>query len=365
MVHSLRATIVVLLIGALHTVDDVATFRAVLPVAHLNLIGVQAFGVLYMPVVARLLARGERHEVARLFWQSTLWITVATFPIFAMTFSFARPTTLLLFGDRYESSASILVVLALGYYLSASFGLNVLTLKAAGRVKALLTIDLTVAAVNIVAMLVLIPAHGALGGAYATSGSLVLHNVLVQIALRDTTGLAAIPRDAQRVYVVCVTVALALTAVHVTMGPSIVVALILGACRVDRGGVHKPRSPPSGRYLPRGPTDTADRPVHGMRSTKEDVREHREPAPEPDHRRGQEGGHHFARFLSGPAPRYRNGRAQEGRVLHPSQVRQAPWIRSSPTPIISATAVTVATDSRRQRVTSWGARPSPSRWHRL
>ncbi|MFQ5556957.1 MAG: flippase [Acidimicrobiales bacterium] len=229
MVHALRATIVVVMIGALHTVDDVATYRAVLPVAQLNLIGLQAFGMLYLPVVSRLLARGERAELAGLYWRSTLWISVATFPVFALSFSFARPTTLFFFGDRYQSSATILVVLALGYYLSASFGLNVLTLKGAGRVRALLTIDITVAAINVTAMLLLIPRFGALGGAYATAGSLVLHNVLVQVALRDTTGLAAIPREARRVYAVCVGVALALVGVEVTVEPRIVLALILGA----------------------------------------------------------------------------------------------------------------------------------------
>jgi len=229
MVHSLRATIVVMVIAAVHTVDDVATYRAVLPLAQLNLIALQSFGVLFLPVVSRLLARGRPDQVGELFWQSTLWITVASFPVFAMTFGFARPLTLLFFGELYESSATILIVLALGYYFSASFGLNVLTLQGAGRVRALFLIDCSVAAINVAVMFALIPSHGALGGAIATSGSLVLHNVLTQLALRGTIGPATHPLRVVRVYAICAFMAGLLAVIEAVTAPPIAVAVVLGA----------------------------------------------------------------------------------------------------------------------------------------
>ncbi len=41
-----------------------------------------------------------------------------------LTFALTKPLTLLLFGDRYESSAVLLAILAFGYYFQAALGFN-------------------------------------------------------------------------------------------------------------------------------------------------------------------------------------------------------------------------------------------------
>jgi O-antigen/teichoic acid export membrane protein len=95
-----------------------------LPAAQLNQLACSAFLLLFTPHAARLFARGDRTGVGRLYWQTTVWIAVVSFPIFLLTFALAKPLTLLLFGDRYESSAVLLAILAFGYYFQAALGFN-------------------------------------------------------------------------------------------------------------------------------------------------------------------------------------------------------------------------------------------------
>jgi O-antigen/teichoic acid export membrane protein len=165
---------------------DVAALRAVQPTARLNQIVLISFGVLFTPVAARLFARNDREGINDLYWQNAVWIAVASFPIFVLTFSLAQPITVLLYGVRYEQSALILALLSFSYYFNAALGQNGLTLKVFGIVRYLVVINIVVVFINLGINLLLIPRYGALGAAIGTTSTLVLHNVLKQIGLRNT-----------------------------------------------------------------------------------------------------------------------------------------------------------------------------------
>jgi O-antigen/teichoic acid export membrane protein len=123
-----------------------------------------------------------------LYWTTAIWITVLSFPIFVVTFSLAQPVTVLLFGTRYEGSSAILAILSLAYFCNAALGFNTLTLRVFGKVRWIVINDLLSAAAAVILCLALIPRYAALGGAIATCTTLVLHNILNQIALVFSTG---------------------------------------------------------------------------------------------------------------------------------------------------------------------------------
>lgn len=178
-----------LLLGYYRAPAEVASLRAILPAANLNTLVMGSFALLYTPVLARLLARGDRAGVSALYWRTAVWMALLSFPIFALTACLAEPVTLLLYGERYQASAELLRILAVAYYLNAALGFNNLTLKLLGRLRLSLAIDLLCLACNLGLAFWLVPRHGALGAALATAGVLVFQNLLSQAGLRSAGGI--------------------------------------------------------------------------------------------------------------------------------------------------------------------------------
>jgi O-antigen/teichoic acid export membrane protein len=179
-VFLLRTSAVVILLQYLSTSSEVAAYGAVLPLAKQNLLVYQSFSFLFVPAAARFFARNEGARLHDLYWRTSAWIGVATFPAFALTLSLAEPLTTLLFGPRYADAGIVLGILAVGHYVNAALGFNALTLRVQGAVRMIVAVDVVSAVLNIVVSVVLIRAYGALGAAIATTLTLVIQNLLYQ-----------------------------------------------------------------------------------------------------------------------------------------------------------------------------------------
>jgi O-antigen/teichoic acid export membrane protein len=238
-VFLLRTSAVVILLQYLATSTEVAAYGAVLPLARQNLLVYQSFSFLFVPAAARLFARHEGERLHDLYWRTSAWIAVATFPVFALTLSLAEPLTTLLFGPRYADAGAVLAILAVGHYVNAALGFNALTLRVQGAVRLIVAVDVASAIANIVASLILIGRFGALGAAIATSGTLVLQNVLYQAGL--VSGPIGWPeRRALGVYVQLAIVALALLVIQSLLQlPFLVGALVAGAASLLVVGLNR------------------------------------------------------------------------------------------------------------------------------
>jgi len=179
----LRGTAAVAVLEYLRVPADVAEYRAVLPVAGLNMLVADAFGFLFVPVASRMLARQDAKGINQLYWQTSLWIAVLTFPIFAVTCALAGPLAVTFFGQDYASATMLLAVLAIGYYLNAALGFNAATLRVHGRLRTIVVNDCIAAVACVVMSVVFIRAYGGLGAAMATAGTLVLQNLLNHFGL--------------------------------------------------------------------------------------------------------------------------------------------------------------------------------------
>lgn len=173
-----------LVLGYLYTAEHVALFRVVMPIAVANQIVIQSFNLMYVPLASRLFARGDNAGINDLYWITTLWIAVLSFPIFALTFAVATPLTVLLYGARYEAAGTVLAILAVGQFVQAALGFNGSTIKVYGRVKMLVFINLGALLVNVVLTVILIPLFGVVGAAVAMSATMIAHNLFKQLGLR-------------------------------------------------------------------------------------------------------------------------------------------------------------------------------------
>ena len=187
-VFMLRGSVVVILLGSMAGVSEVALFSAVAPIASQNTLVLDSFRLLYTPAASRLYAHDDAEGINDLYWQSAIWVVIVTLPILLASVSLAGPVAVFLFGDEYAQSATVLAILGVGYFLNSAFGHNGLTLRVFGRVRYLVMVDLLTAGVGVAATVPMIDSWGALGAAIGITLIFATQNILYQIGLwRSTT----------------------------------------------------------------------------------------------------------------------------------------------------------------------------------
>jgi O-antigen/teichoic acid export membrane protein len=189
----LKTNLAILALEFFRSTTEVAELRAVLPLAGLISVVLTSFKFLYVPLASRLFGRGDTQSVGELYWRTTLWIGVFSFPVFATCFFLAGPMVEALFGARYAASAGFLAVISVGAYFHALLGLNTYTLQVHGRVRFIAIANGVAVAIGLALNLLLVPRLGGAGGALAVTGTIVAYNVLNQLGLRGCAGVGRVP----------------------------------------------------------------------------------------------------------------------------------------------------------------------------
>ncbi len=219
----------ILLLGFLRGTQEVALYAVVFPAARLNRIVLSSMTVLFTPNAARLLARRDYSAINRLYWQTTLWISALSFPVFALTFFMAGQLVEQLYGSRYAESEMLLSILALGYYFNVLLGCNSHTLKVFRRMRFLLAGDLLTMLASLGLNLLLIPQWGALGAAVSTASAMIFHNLLRQFGLRQIAQMRAFDKEQIGFYLLIAGCSLGLFAIRQWGGTDLVVSSLLVA----------------------------------------------------------------------------------------------------------------------------------------
>ncbi len=220
-----RDQMVVVFLGFFGDSVSVAEYRAVAPVARLNSVVYASFGFLYMPLLARMLTHNQEAGINDLFWRTTTWISMASLPIFLITFALADPFVRLLFGQTYANSGIVMSILAVGYYFNAVLGFNVHTLRIYGTVRYLLVIDFVVMIVAVTAYVVFIPQYGAIGGALAYTGTLIIYNVLNHMGLMRYTKINIFDVSYALIYIMIVGATLIVWLMQAIAAPSLLISI--------------------------------------------------------------------------------------------------------------------------------------------
>lgn len=224
-----RSSLVVVLLEAMRSTTEVAEYKAVVPFAGLNLLVYQSFKYLYTPLASRFVERKDTANINDLYWQTAIWISVISFPIFATTVSLAEPFTVLMLGAQYAGTGVILAILAFGEYFNAAFGYNSYTLQVYGRVRYIVGIDIATAALSVGLNVLLIREFGAIGAAIGTTSVLVVYNVLNHAGLMLGTGIQLFKWQNLQVYVGIAAAAGGLLLLESTINPPLYVGIFLVA----------------------------------------------------------------------------------------------------------------------------------------
>ena len=218
-----------IIVGFIGGTVDVAVLQAAQPLANGNLLIFYAIIPLFLPHVSRLFSQRRTAEAAELYSRCTVWIAVLTFPVAALTVSFAGTVATTLFGERYAEAGPVLAFLALGQYVLALFGLTTMTLKATARLKLLAWANVVVAVLNVVLNLVLVTRYGPVGAAAGTAVSLALLSLLKGLILRRETGVSPVGSSLVVPMTTVLLAGLALAAVELTTDAPLAVAMVLAA----------------------------------------------------------------------------------------------------------------------------------------
>jgi len=202
LVFVLRTQFIVVLLEYFRSTTEVADYRAVFPIARSNMVVYQNFVILFIPLASRMFARKDLDGMNALYQKTAIWIAVISFPLLAISSALAKPLTTVLFGERYQEAAPILMILSLGFYFSAALGFNGHTLRVIGKVRYMFKSDLMTAIFGVGICLLLIPRYGALGGAIAFSSTLVVQNICYQLGLLYNTEVGRISRTQLKVYAI-------------------------------------------------------------------------------------------------------------------------------------------------------------------
>jgi O-antigen/teichoic acid export membrane protein len=197
--------------------------------ARLNTAVLGAFVPLFLPLAARLFERRDIDGLRRAYWHTGAFVAVLTFPIFALTGPLAHDLTALLFGPRYSDSALVLALLSIGYYFSTALGFNAYTLQVCARLRFLVGVNLSVAALTIGLSILLVPRYGAVAVAVANLTALVVQNLLNQWALRRSIRTGFIDRSCLRCYLTILVCAAVLWVFQWGLRPGLLVGLIAAA----------------------------------------------------------------------------------------------------------------------------------------
>ncbi len=216
-----------LIIGFFHGPEEVAVFRVVAPLAALNYLVRHTFALLYTAQASRLFAKGDFEGIQQLYWQSTLWMTALTFPLFALTFGASHSVSVFLYGNRYSASGAVLAVMALGTFVQVMGGFSHLTLRALGNVWLIVATDVSTIATFVVLNLLLVPGYGAIGAAVAFSGTLFAFALYRQFALSKAAGVTLFAKDCAGFYLHILGCTAVLIAIQLWQPASIYVALPL------------------------------------------------------------------------------------------------------------------------------------------
>jgi O-antigen/teichoic acid export membrane protein len=208
----------VVILGHFHPAAEVASYRAVFNPARLNAAVLAAFMPLFLPLAARLFERADIDGLRRAYWHTGAFVAVLTFPVFALTGPLA-----------YADSGPVLALLSVGYYFSAVLGFNAYTLQVCERIRFLVVVNVSLAALNIGLSLLLVQRYGAVGIATAGLTTLVVQNVVNQWALRRAIRTAFIDRSCVRLYLVIVAGAAGLWAFQALVEPGLVIGLVAAA----------------------------------------------------------------------------------------------------------------------------------------
>lgn len=164
-------------LGYFRTSQQVGIYSAAQRTAFLSSLIMLSFNAIFAPVISGLCAEERFDELGYHFRSITKWMFTINLPICLAMLLFAEPL-MGIFGSQFASGATSLRILSLGWLIMSATGPTNRTIAMSGRSKLNLANILVAFALHVALNLFLIPRHGIVGAAWATTISTGLGSVV-------------------------------------------------------------------------------------------------------------------------------------------------------------------------------------------
>jgi O-antigen/teichoic acid export membrane protein len=164
-------------LGYYWTSQEVGIYSAAQRTAFLSALIMLSFNAIFAPVISGLCAEERFDELGHHFRSITKWMFTVNLPICLAMLLFAEPL-MGIFGSQFASGATSLKILSLGWLIMSATGPANRTIAMSGRSKLNLANILVAFALHVGLNLLLIPRHGLVGAAWATTISTSLGSVV-------------------------------------------------------------------------------------------------------------------------------------------------------------------------------------------
>jgi len=173
----------VLMIGYFKTTSDVGIYNATLTISSLLLVLPMSLIALFLPVITTLYSQGKINEFKQTYFRTSKWIFLLNLPLSMIIFLFSKEI-LGLFGKDYVLGYVALSILSLGYFVHTISLTSLRTIEMSQKTGKIFWIYFIAALLNVIVNYLLIPKHGILGGAIATSLSYLASGILIFFVCR-------------------------------------------------------------------------------------------------------------------------------------------------------------------------------------
>lgn len=178
-----------LILGHFGTMAEVGYFKIAQSAASLAVVGLGVVSLVIGPQIARLHSRGEVDRLQSLVARGAAISLAAVILPAAILILAGEPLIRLLYGPDFAAAYPVLMILMIGQGANAFFGAVTALLVMIGNETATLVGIGIGTAVNLGCALLLVPTHGAIGAAIASTAAMIVWNVILWAIARRLTGI--------------------------------------------------------------------------------------------------------------------------------------------------------------------------------
>ena len=172
----------IFIMGTILPNSELGIFNVSFKIALLVSFSLDAFYMIFAPVIAELFSKNDRKMIERLNKTVTKWIFSFSLVVFYIILLFTKPL-LMIFGNEFIAGFGILIVIASSEVINSSVGLAGNIILMSGRSGIILYNAIFSFLLTTVLCLLLIPGYGALGAAISLAISVVVINIIKLIEL--------------------------------------------------------------------------------------------------------------------------------------------------------------------------------------
>lgn len=210
MINQIHSWVDTFLVGLYLTPDEVGLYSGTVLLARILTVLFGAISFMYVPLASRFHGSGDADQINRFYLIMTKWIVGASLPLFLVFLLYPELVLVTLFGEDYRAGATVMQLLALGFFSHALLGLNGQSLIVFGRQTFVATALAIAVLANAIVSVALIPTFGIEGAALGSMAAYVTSNLLISAYLYATEKLYPFSLSLVMpvIVTVCVTIAL-------------------------------------------------------------------------------------------------------------------------------------------------------------